>query len=235
MSDISIRCKECKFYHKDTGWCDKHSHFLDKKGRFCYPWESTDWKIFFDNDYCSWGVKKEQEVKIPKQVFIINGSAGVGKDTFISYISTTDVALINYSSIDKVKEIAKAVGWLGKKTEKDRKFLSDLKQLCTFYNDMPFNDLKEKVERFQEDATAILFLHIREPEEIERAKKAFNAKTVLVKRDSVRQIVSNSSDKRVLEYQYDITIDNNGSLRELEEKAFRFANDFKNNELKTVY
>ena len=86
-----------------------------------------------------------------KQVFIINGSGGVGKDTFIEMIPTFEfigknenstvwfknLEIRNYSSVSKVKEIAKIIGWNGEKTERDRKFLSDLKLLTTEYNDMP--------------------------------------------------------------------------------------------------
>ena len=84
-----------------------------------------------------------------RQVFIINGSGGVGKDLFIEMISFVESRILNkhigignYSSISKVKEIAEIVGWTGAKTEKDRKFLSDLKLLTTEYNNMPLNDIK---------------------------------------------------------------------------------------------
>ena len=67
-----------------------------------------------------------------KQVFIINGSGGVGKDTFVELVSKVfNLSVMNFSSVDKVKEIARIIGWTGGKTEKDRKFLSDLKLLCT--------------------------------------------------------------------------------------------------------
>lgn len=52
----------------------------------------------------------------------------------------------------------------------------------------------------------MLFLHIREPEEIERAKNEFGAKTVLVKRDSIKHITSNMADGRVFNYEYDTAI-----------------------------
>ena len=107
-----------------------------------------------------------------KQVFIINGSGGVGKDTFVELVSKVfNLSVMNFSSVDKVKEIARIIGWTGGKTEKDRKFLSDLKLLCTDYNNMPFNSMSEKVKEFTESDAAMLFLHIREPEEIEKAKE----------------------------------------------------------------
>ena len=65
-----------------------------------------------------------------KQIVIINGTGGCGKDTFVSFVSKYK-RVYNFSSIDKVKEIAKLIGWNGGKTDKDRKFLSDLKKLTT--------------------------------------------------------------------------------------------------------
>ena len=157
-----------------------------------------------------------------KQIFIINGSGGVGKDTFVSFVSDA-VLTMNFSSVDKVKEIAKSIGWNGGKTEKDRKFLSDLKLLCTDYNDMPFNSMSDKVEEFLDSPFIFLFLHIREPEEIERAKKAFKAQTVLIKRDSVKHITSNMADEHVFDYSYDFIINNDGTLEELNDRALEFV------------
>ena len=54
-----------------------------------------------------------------KEVVVINGTGGSGKDTFISKVSKY-AKIYNFSSIDKVKEIATLVGWNGTKTEKDR-------------------------------------------------------------------------------------------------------------------
>lgn len=166
-----------------------------------------------------------------KKVFIINGSGGVGKDTFVSMVANASEApVMNFSSVDKIKKIAEIIGWTGAKTEKDRRFLSDLKLLCTEYNDMPFNSMNEKVKEFYDNSAAMLFLHIREPEEIEKAKEAFNARTILIKRDSVKQITTNMADKNVFNYRYDIIIDNNGSLNALRERATNFAKYYSDDE-----
>ena len=97
-----------------------------------------------------------------QRIFIINGSGGVGKDTFVELFTKHygEEKVWNYSSVDKVKRIAKEIGWTGTKTEKDRKFLSDLKLLTTEYNDMPMEDLKEKVKEFRSSQAEMLFLHI---------------------------------------------------------------------------
>lgn len=162
-----------------------------------------------------------------KKVFIINGSGGVGKDTFCEYVGHyAKVKVI--SSIDLVKDYASKMGWNGSKTPRDRKFLSDLKDLLTKYNDYPFRDICQKVLWFKEDDNEFLFIHIREPEEIDRAKREFNAHTILMVNDNVRGIYSNHADARVLEYNYDIVIDNSGTLKDLDIIAKDFVEKWRN-------
>ena len=139
---------------------------------------------------------------LDKHIFIINGSGGVGKDTFVELVSSElndrlkrFHTVVNFSSVDRIKEIAREIGWDGKKKEKDRKFLSDLKILCSNYCDMPFQSMRNKVLDFIKDETSkVLFLHIREPVEIARAVKEFGAKTILIVRP-IKQILSNIADK----------------------------------------
>lgn len=161
-----------------------------------------------------------------RQVVIINGNGGVGKDTFIDVLKRItfygEVKIWNYSSIDKVKEIAKMIGWDGVKDEKSRKLLSDLKVLCDDYNNMTFEAMKKKVLEFNNSDASLLFLHIREPHNIEVAKKAFDAVTVLVVRDSVQKITSNASDEHVADYEYDFIVDNNSDINQLEREGHRF-------------
>lgn len=172
-------------------------------------------------------------ISLNKQIFIINGSGGVGKDTFVELVSAelNDIlkkfhTVINFSSVDKVKDIAKEIGWTGKKSEKDRKFLSDLKILTSEYCDMPFKSIRSKVKEFVEDEESkFLFLHIREPEEITRAVKEFDAKTLLIIRNSVKHITSNMADENVFNYNYDFIIDNSGTKGELNNKAKDFVQE----------
>ena len=166
-----------------------------------------------------------------KQIFIINGSGGVGKDTFVELVSVelNDIlkkfhTVINFSSVDKVKEIARKIGWSGKKSEKDRKFLSDLKILTSEYCDMSFESMKNKVNEFLKDEESVfLFLHIREPKEIARAVKEFDAKTILIVRDSVKHIISNMADENVFNYNYDFVVENNGTINDLSKKVKKFV------------
>ncbi len=156
-----------------------------------------------------------------KEIVIINGTGGSGKDTFVEFCAKY-VKVMNFSSIDKVKEIAKLIGWNGGKTDKDRKFLSDLKKLTTEYNDMAFNSISDAVVRFKNNEDNLMFIHIREPEEIERAKNSFDTKTLLIKRMGLENISTNYSDASVDNYDYDYII-NNTTLEELECEAKKFV------------
>lgn len=159
-----------------------------------------------------------------KRIFITNGMARCGKDTFAKFLNEI-IPTFKYSSIDKVKEIAELCGWDGEsKTEKDRRFLSDLKLLTTNYSNMPFKSIRSKVDEFMaNDKFTIMIIDIREPEEIEKAKIAFGAKTILIENDNVPIINSNMADANVFNYTYDFVIKNNGTLEEFRNKIYDFA------------
>lgn len=133
---------------------------------------------------------------------------------------------MNFSSVEKVKQIASQIGWNGQKTEKDRKFLSDLKRLTTEYNDMSFKSIEKVVKEFLNSSSEILLIHIREPEEIERAVKTFHAKTLLVKRVGLANITTNYSDVSVENYNYDYIIENT-TLENLKEQAHQLINELR--------
>ena len=159
-----------------------------------------------------------------KHIFVTNGMARCGKDTFAVFLNDI-IPTYKYSSIDKIKEIAELCGWNGaSKSEKDRKFLSDLKILTTEYSNMSFKAIKEKINEFKADNRfCVMLIDIREPEEIEKAKNAFGAKTILIKNDRVKNISSNFGDANVFNYDYDFEIENNGTLEEFQNKICDFA------------
>lgn len=53
-----VRCKDCLHWHKETGWCDIHSHFIDTDGEACHPWESHEWEMFGEKYFCKDGKRK---------------------------------------------------------------------------------------------------------------------------------------------------------------------------------
>ena len=149
--------------------------------------------------------------------------ARCGKDTFAKFLNDI-VPTLKYSSIDKVKDIARLCGWDGGKTEKDRKFLSDLKLLTTDYSNMAYEAIKSKVNDFLEDSQhVIMLIDIREPNEIDKAKTAFGAKTILIENNNVKSITSNMADANVFNYTYDYVVKNNGTLDDFRNNIYNFA------------
>ena len=157
-----------------------------------------------------------------KNIVIINGTGGAGKDTFVSFCSEV-TGVLNVSTVDKVKEAAKIlVGWNGEKDEVSRKLLVDLKQLSVDYNDAPTKYICSMAENFRNSDNNLMFVHIREAVEIEKAKKLLNAKTLLITNPRVKLITSNDSDGKVNEYNYDYYIVNDGTLEDLKNTAAKF-------------
>lgn len=53
-----VRCKDCKHWDEETGWCDKHSHFIDRDGVACHPWENSEWNMFDADYFCKDGERR---------------------------------------------------------------------------------------------------------------------------------------------------------------------------------
>ena len=159
-----------------------------------------------------------------KYIFVTNGMARSGKDTFAALMNEF-VPTKKYSSIDYIKEIAKLCGWDGQKNERSRKFLSDLKVLTSQYNDLPFKMIQKQIQEFHKNKKYnVLLIDIREPEEIRKlCYKYKDVKTILIKRSSVKTITSNMADAGVFNYNYDFVIENNGTLDELKSIVKKFV------------
>ena len=149
-----------------------------------------------------------------KLVIVINGSGGVGKDT-ICDLTAKHFKVRNISTVDPIKEIATFCGWTGVKDDKARKFLT------AEYNDFPTNWALNVFREFLTTDEQILFVHIREPWEIEKFVKATGgvAKTLLVRGGTRSQarIYGNAADDMVENYEYDYYFVNDHALDETEE------------------
>lgn len=157
-----------------------------------------------------------------KKIVIINGSGGVGKDTFVDFCRIY-ANIINISSVDKIKEAAKILGYDGGKTEEDRKFLSDLKLLSTEYNNYPYEYIRTNIEQFKNDRSlGVMFIHVREPEEIDKLKKEFGCITLLIQNVNKEGISSNMADANVENYEYDYVVHNDDDIHTLKQKATTF-------------
>ena len=163
-----------------------------------------------------------------KTVIVINGAGGVGKDTLCEF-AEKHYKVMNISSITPIKEIAAMCGWSGEKTDKARKFLSDLKALSIEYNDFPTVWATEKYKEFLSSNFEIMFVHIREAQEIEKFVKATDgeAKTLLVRGGErmKKSNYGNASDDDVEKYSYDYYFVNDKTLEEAEKEFVNFLNN----------
>lgn len=167
------------------------------------------------------------------QVVVVNGMPTSGKSTFVEYcLDKLGVLGREISTVDFVKELARMAGWDGTKTYRNRRFLSDLKDLLTEWNDVPFKKIKEAKELFESDlarydmehSKVFLFVHCREPHEIQKIKDRLGAITVLIRREAVEDNEqSNHADRNVFEFKYDMVIDNNKGLNELKKQSEGFV------------
>ena len=162
------------------------------------------------------------------KVVVVNGCATCGKDTFIGLCAEIlgEKRVKNASSIDCVKRLARTIGWNGEKTPKNRKFLSDLTDTLTEWNDYPCKDICLEYEIFKDYLnyykldSGVMFVCVREPSEIEKLVKQFDALTIILRRDEAEEKrASNHADEEVFDYIYDYQIDNNGDIESLKESA----------------
>ena len=154
-----------------------------------------------------------------KVAIVINGAGGVGKDTLCELVAK-HIRVMNVSSITPIKEIAAECGWDGRKDDKSRKFLSDLKRLLVDYNDYPTVWASERYAEFLSSDDEVMFLQIREGEEIAKFVRATGgeAKTLLVRGGDrmTKSSYGNVSDDEVENYSYDYYFVNDKSLEEAE-------------------
>ena len=180
------------------------------------------------------------------KVVIINGKPQSGKDTFCKYAQgycddDESANTLIISSVDPLKEMLTQLGWDGTKTDKIRGMLMDMKQLWVQNQDGPTMFLFNNILEFHKACTGednIVFVHIREPEEI---KKLVNALTgfesmgidvislLIIRKggeDTPNQPAETrrSDDEALINgYEYDVTINNDEDLIKLQELAAEFV------------
>ncbi len=165
-----------------------------------------------------------------KSILIINGTGGAGKDT-VCEMAAAVCPVRSVSSITPIVEIARFAGWDGIKNRESRRLLSRLKEVFTEYNDLSHQYCLQQAQAFLAGEERLLFIHVREPEEIERLKRALGpiCHTLLIRRTGVSNTpLGNRSDDCVEAYHYDAVIENDGSLEQLQYKVESFLQIFLN-------
>lgn len=158
--------------------------------------------------------------KIKPRVVIINGYPGSGKDTFAELCG-------EFAKVDNVltstpaKNALQLLGWNGEKTPEARDLLSVLIEASYEHFNGPVNYVMEKIE---ESDSEIIFVHVREPKNIDLFKEHIpGLMTLFIERDTQKQSYSNDSDNDVENYVYDVCIANNGTVEQLKECAEAFT------------
>jgi len=146
-----------------------------------------------------------------KKIIIING-AGVGKYKFLNKLKETETFNV-FSSVSKVKKVAKLFGWDGiTLNDKDRQLISDIKDAYTRYNNGPINDIISNINNSDTELNIVLS---REKYDNDQLKKYFkkNIKIILFSRVGEDIIYhKNHADKGIYNYNYDkvmLVFDNN--------------------------
>lgn len=152
-------------------------------------------------------------------VFILNGAPRVGKDTFINVLPKTFTKA--YSSIDWVKEKAMLLGWDGKKDKKGRDFISEIKDACIKYANLPFNQTKMELEEAFDKGYDYFCINIREPTEMTKVvdyckEEGILCCSVLIRNKAAEQAAkvsgfNSSGDTQYLDYKYDCIIHNDST------------------------
>lgn len=159
-----------------------------------------------------------------KLVIVVNGKGGVGKDALCASVAG-QWKTASVSAIDPIKEIARQFGWNGEKDPRARRFLAELKQAFIHYNDLPTRFLVERTQEFLAGPQELLFVHIREGDQIRRYREAIapqRCATLLIRRSSVDGAAAygNAADDQVEAFEYDYRFQNDLPL---EESAQAFA------------
>ena len=152
---------------------------------------------------------------MPK-IIVINGSGTVGKSTFISLCHEIDSRVIETSTVDFVKEIALQAGWDGIKDQKGRRLLSDIKDALERYDNIPNKKIDEFIQSHPDN---IIFVNAREPHNIAYYQDKYNARAVIVTNQNATKVQGNHADENVDNYDYDVVINNSGTLEDLRKTA----------------
>ena len=173
-----------------------------------------------------------------KAIVVINGKGGIGKDTLINALARADVMVYNASSIDPIKDMCEGLNKKGVKDLAYRNLLSKVKQAVDYYYETE-NIISYTTEYLikamslwhtQTDIHtpeySVMFVHIREPENIakfikEATKKlyAWNDEdtiltSLLVESERSLEVYGNSSDDGVEDFDYEHIYESKNGINE---------------------
>lgn len=182
-------------------------------------------------------------IELPYQngvIILINGCGGSGKDTFEDMVKgflygVVPLKIHHISTIDPLRNIAKEIVKINDPKsvlDKDsyRDCLADLKATWDKNYDGSFIYLTKKLAqiRLERDLKHVVFVHVREKENIERIVRdihmeSWSITTLCVYGRTDPSVFSNSSDRDVMSYHYDVYVNNSGNMDDLKNAAEAYA------------
>lgn len=159
------------------------------------------------------------------KVVIINGFPNAGKDTFVKLCQELRTGVYNIHTSTPAKIALGKLGWDGiEKTPEVRNLLALMMEFSYKAWDGPtMYCVKSVLDIDAIDRNALIFIHCREPYNIEKLRRNLPLSTTLFicREDSIKDSV-NEADQNVENYNYDFAIYNDSTLEELKELAQKF-------------
>ena len=93
------------------------------------------------------------------RIVVINGMPRSGKDTFVGMCQEIigEKRCLNVSTVDFVKRWPHTADGTKQKLHKTELFLSDLKDLLTQWNDIPYKDIENRIKTFKRQVILQLY------------------------------------------------------------------------------
>ena len=180
---------------------------------------------------------KPLNIKIPMTCFLVDNEEHLflANDFIVTHNTTFEKMVMTHSKgqghitsmVEIVKHYAEQMGWEGSKEDKDRKFLSDLKDCLTEWADIPMAYVYSRVKEFEELGDGYCFIDAREEPDIQRIKKdlteqGHKVQSILIDKKTFKYY-GNHADDNVMNQKYDITIMNDKDLLALDKCAQAFC------------
>jgi hypothetical protein len=173
------------------------------------------------------------------EIVIINGSGTAGKDETIRHASRLLAGIhsvYNMSTIETVKQACRnffGVDPEHDKTDAKRRFWSAVKAAWVQYNNGPFLEMQKMIEVLDAHhlygdpaGRPIVFIHVREPDEIYKFKRHYGARCHrLLVRNKRARVPDTTADRNVESGFYDYLIENNADQDELCAKVQAFLRE----------
>lgn len=199
--------------------------------------------------------EKKKDIALTRYAaFVIGGVARNGKDQWIDFMNEQDIFAAVESSIDPVKDVAKLIAMyedskmshseltqeMEHKTDSYRELLFQLKKAWVNLDDGPNRITMSRVWEHRlisettlakNERTKCCFIHVREPEEIDKwitrlEDSGFICASVCVRGHTSQEEFKNHCDTQTENYDYDIYVDNSGDLQNLRMDAYGFRSAF---------